>query len=65
MNPSKRADWKNLRELLSFRAVIREATVQRTEFCKILYVDISKQDYDEFMILAREQDRLHHGVNTF
>lgn len=65
MNPSKRANWKTLEELFAFCTTIREANVQGTELGDLLYPNIAKADYDEFMSLVREQDRLHHGVSTF
>ncbi len=65
MNPSNRAVWKTVGELVTFRQAIREATVQGTDYCDMLYENISKRQYNEFMKLARAHDKVHHGSNTF
>jgi hypothetical protein len=65
MNPANRAKWKTVAELATFRQAIREATVQGTDYCDMLRENISRRQYNEFMILAREHDAIHHGSNTF
>lgn len=65
MNPSRRAKWKTVAELVKFRQAIREATVQGTDYCDMLYENISQKKYREFLVLARAHDVVHHGSHTF
>lgn len=68
MNPSIKADWKTVSELTTFRNAIRETTVATMfggDLLEELYENITKEDYDQFMIGARDLDKMHHGVNTF
>lgn len=66
INPDKKKKWKTVRELMTFRQAIREATVQgyiTTE--DYLYENIKKVDYDQFLRVARKYDKFHHGIVTF
>lgn len=65
MCPAKRADWKTVRELATFRQAIREATVQGTDYCDMLEEPLTLQTYREFMRFARAHDLQHHGSHTF
>ena len=65
MNVEKRAKWKTLGELITFRNAIREATVQGTDYCDLLEEPLSEKTYREFMRFARAHDLIHHGSHTF
>jgi hypothetical protein len=69
MNVEKRAKWKTLGELITFRNAIREATVQGTDYCERFLEDedkpLTKDIYKEFLRYARAHDFIHHGSHTF
>lgn len=66
MNVEKRAAWKTVGELITFRQAIREATVQGTDYCEtILEEPLTTRIYQKFMRFARAHDLYHHGSHTF
>ncbi|HZK94401.1 MAG TPA: hypothetical protein VFC67_09355 [Prolixibacteraceae bacterium] len=66
MLTGKRAAWKTVDELITFRQAIREATVQGTDYCEtILQEPLTTRIYQEFMRMARAHDLCHHGCHTF
>ncbi|MBW8334852.1 MAG: hypothetical protein K0M40_22740 [Prolixibacteraceae bacterium] len=66
MNVQKRAAWKTVGELITFRQAIREATVQGTDYCEtILEEPLTTRIYKKFMRFARSHDLCHHGSHTF
>lgn len=66
MNVEKRAAWKTVGELITFRQAIREATVQGTDYCEtILEEPLTTRIYQKFMRFARAHDLIHHGRHTF
>jgi hypothetical protein len=66
MNVEKRAKWKTVGELITFRQAIREATVQGTDYCEtILEEPLTTRIYQKFMKFARAHDLMHHGGHTF
>lgn len=66
MLTEKRAKWKTVDELTTFRQAIREATVQGTDYCEtILEEPLTKRIYQKFMRFARTHDMGHHGCHTF
>jgi|SRR5665647_276965 len=66
MITEKRAAWKTVDELTTFRQAIREATVQGTDYCEtILEEPLTTRIYQKFMRMARAHDLCHHGGHTF
>lgn len=66
MNVQKRAAWKTVGQLITFRQAIREATVQGTDYCEtILEEPLTIRIYQKFMRFARAHDLCHHGSQTF
>jgi len=66
MNASKRAAWKTVGELITFRQAIREATVQGTDYRDTILEDpLTTRIYRKFMKFARAHDLMHHGGHTF
>lgn len=66
MNPEKPAKWKTLKRLLTFRRAIRECTAQWMNLEDLYQIDdLSLQQYNEFIKVARVYDKRHHGAVTF
>ena len=59
--------WKTVKELLTFRQAIREATVQGTDYVETFLnkKSISERQYRMFLKFSRAHDLVHHGDNTF
>ena len=59
--------WKTVKELLTFRQAIREATVQGTSYVETFLEEdsLTEKQYRKFLKFARAHDLVHHGVNTF
>ena len=61
----KRKEWKTVRNLISFRSALTEDGVSLNSFTEILTEPLTKDNFKEFMKLARAADLMHHGRYTF